>query len=145
MSSPLQVLIIEDSEDDALLLMQELMRGGYDPRFLRVETPEAAADAFDGPAYDLILCDYMMPRWNAQGVLKLYKQRNVKTPLIVVSGAIGEYMAAQMIAAGAYDYVPKGSPERLLSAMKRLFPDQPGGELSRTPHVGRRRFRDRVR
>ncbi len=122
MPLPLQVLIIEDSEDDALLLMRELIRGGYDPRFLRVETPEATADAFSGPAYDLILCDYMMPRWNAQGVLKLYRQKNLKTPLIVVSGAIGEYIAAQTIAAGACDYISKSDPGRLVSAVRRLFP-----------------------
>ena len=63
--APLRVLVVEDSEDDALLLLRELRRGGYEPEHERVETPEDMRKALADSSWDVIFSDYRMPRFEA--------------------------------------------------------------------------------
>ncbi|MEE9247183.1 MAG: response regulator, partial [Dehalococcoidia bacterium] len=118
MTKPLRVLVVEDSEDDALLAVRELRRG-YDPVFERVETGEAMAAALENQAWDIVIADYQMPHFNALDALKLSQQSGLDLPFIIVSGAIGEDMAVEAMKAGAHDYVMKGNLARLAPAVER--------------------------
>ena len=123
MSRPLRVLIIEDSEDDALLLAREIKQGGYAPIFERVDTAEAMRAALAKQTWDIILSDYNMPHFSASTALELFRQSDLDIPFIIVSGAIGEETAVTMMKAGAHDYVMKDNLSRLLPAINRELED----------------------
>jgi PAS domain S-box-containing protein len=119
MMKPLRVLIVEDSEDDALLMIRELKKGGYDPEYERVETAEAMRAALFEKSWDVILCDYQLPRFNGLAAIALLKETGIDIPLIIVSGAIGEETAADCMRLGARDYIMKGNLSRLVPAIER--------------------------
>ena len=119
MRGPLQVLMVEDSEDDALLIAAELQRGGFEPAFERVETAAAMQAALDRQEWDLIICDYSMPQLEGPAALVIYRQKGRDTPFISVSGTVGEETVAEMMKAGAHDYVLKHHLARLVPAVKR--------------------------
>jgi putative nucleotidyltransferase with HDIG domain len=122
-STPLRVLIVEDSEGDALLLVRELKRGGYEPDFERVDTPEAMSATLAKGVWDIILSDYAMPRFSAPAALALFKESGLDIPFIIVSGAIGEETAVEMMKAGAHDFVMKGNLARLIPVIERELND----------------------
>lgn len=123
MERTLRVLLVEDSEDDAALLVRELERGGYVLTFQRVDTAEDMACALDGETWDIIIADYAMPRFSAPAALVLVKKRGLDIPFIIVSGAIGEETAVAAMKAGAHDYVMKGNTVRLCAAIDRELRD----------------------
>jgi PAS domain S-box-containing protein len=119
MSKPLRVLIVEDSEDDALLAIRELKKGGYEPEYERVETAGAMRTALREKSWDITLCDYDMPKFDGLAAIALLKETGIDLPLIIVSGAIGEETAVDCMRFGARDYVMKGNLSRLASAIER--------------------------
>ena len=119
MNKPLRVLIVEDSEDDALLTIRELKKGGYEPEYERVETAEAMRIPLQEKSWDIILCDYSMPKFSGPAAIALLKETGIDLPLIIVSGAIGEETAVDCMRFGARDYVMKGNLFRLVSAIER--------------------------
>lgn len=119
MTKPLRVLIVEDSEDDALLVVHQLRRGGYDPDFQQVNTKEQLERALDGGNWDAVITDYSMPRFSAYGTLALLKERGLDIPCIVVSGTIGEETAVLTMKGGAHDYIMKDNLNRLVPAIER--------------------------
>ncbi len=119
MLDPLRVLIVEDSEDDTLLMVRELQRGGFDPVFERVQTPDSMTAALQAQAWDLIISDYSMPQFGGSAALSLFKQQGLDIPFIAVSGVIGEDTAVEMMKAGADDYVMKSRLARLAPAVRR--------------------------
>jgi PAS domain S-box-containing protein len=119
----LRVLIIEDSEDDLLLLIRSLKKGGYNPLYERVETAAAMKKALKEKQWDIILCDYKMPSFSGPSAIALLKESNIDIPLIVVTGAIGEEMAAECMRLGANDYIIKGNLSRLCPAIARELED----------------------
>jgi len=119
MSSPLRVLIVEDSLDDTLLITGALQRGGLDPVFERVETAAALRAALEVHDWDLIICDYSMPQLAGPDALAIYRETGLDIPFISVSGTVGEETVAGMIKAGAHDYVMKHHLARLGPAVKR--------------------------
>ena len=112
---------MEDSENDALLLLRELERGGYQPEYERVDTPEAMKKALagDSASWDVIFSDYHMPRFRAPEALELAHEAGSEAPFIVVSGRIGEEVAVEVMKAGAYDYVMKDNLVRLCATVER--------------------------
>lgn len=126
MRTPLRVLLIEDSEDDALLLVRELRRGGYDVTHQRVDSSEAMHAALDSAAWDLVMSDHSMPGFSGTEALRLLRDRNVEIPFIFVSGTIGEEMAVSALKSGAQDYLLKGNLRRLLSAVDRTLQEAEG-------------------
>lgn len=119
MSTPLQALIAEDSEEDALLLLRELRKGGYDVTAERVETPEAFQKALERGTWDIVLCDYTFPRFSGGEALKIFKESGRELPFIFVSGTIGEEAAVEAMREGAHDYVIKSRLSRLCPAVER--------------------------
>lgn len=119
MSAPLHLLLIEDSEEDALLLVREIARGGFDVSYERVETPEVMAAALDSDSWDLVISDCIMPRFSGLAALKLLQQKRLDLPFIIVSGKIGEDIAVDVMKAGAHDYILKNNLFRLVPAINR--------------------------
>jgi two-component system, cell cycle sensor histidine kinase and response regulator CckA len=119
MTSPLRVLIVEDSEDDMLLMLRELRRGGYTLDSLRVDTPVSMQVALDRQPWDVVIADYTLPAFNAPDALKLLQNQQQDIPFIIVSGTIGEETAVAAMKAGAHDYITKGNLARLVPAVER--------------------------
>jgi signal transduction histidine kinase/DNA-binding response OmpR family regulator len=123
MSKTIRVLIVEDSENDALLLVRELRRGGFEPAFERVDTADAMAAALAKQTWDLVLADYNMPHFSGIAALELLKHIGLDIPFIVVSGSIGEDVAVAAMKAGAHDYMMKGNLQRLIPSIERELRD----------------------
>ena len=119
MSIPLRVLVVEDSPDDADLVLHELRRGGYEPEFERVETAAAMDSALQEKQWDIVLSDYSMPSFSGIDALKLLRSKDLDIPFILISGKIGEETAVDAMKSGANDYVMKGNLERLVPAVER--------------------------
>ena len=120
MDAPLRVLLVEDSEDDTLLLVRSLRRGGYDPIWERVDTAAAMEAALDGRGWDLVISDHGMPAFDSAAALALLRRKGfVDLPFIIVSGQIGEDAAVAAMRAGAHDYLMKDNLARLNSAIER--------------------------
>ena len=116
---PIRLLICEDSDDDALLLVTRLRRGGLDVTAERVERAEQAAEALRLRPPDLVLSDYHMPGFGAERALELLHASGLDVPFILVSGRIGEEHAAGLLRAGAHDFVLKDRPARLVPVVRR--------------------------
>jgi len=120
MNELLRVLIIEDSEDDAELLVIALEQGGYNVVCQRVDTRVAMQAALDKPqSWDIIIADYSMPQFSAIAALEVLKEWPLDLPFIIVSGKIGEDTAVSAMKAGAHDYLVKGKLSRLIPAVER--------------------------
>ncbi|MCB1614408.1 MAG: EAL domain-containing protein [Pseudomonadales bacterium] len=119
----LKVLIVDDSENDALLLVRELKKGGYDPSFHRVESESELESALCEPGWELVITDHNMPGFSSREALELVKKANLDVPVIIVSGAIGEDVAVSAMKAGAHDYIMKDSLKRLVPAINRELRD----------------------
>ena len=119
MGKPLRVLIVEDSEDDALLLTFELRRGDYSPIAKRIETVEALQQALEQETWDVVISDYVLPGFSGLEALRLVRKSGLDLPFIVVSGKIGEDTAVQAMKEGANDYLIKGNVSRLVPAIER--------------------------
>ena len=119
MDKPLRVLLVEDSEDDALLLQRELKRSGYAPIMHRVDTPEQLGLALQSPEWDVIITDHNLPGFGSDAALRLVHESGLDIPVIIVSGTIGEDVAVSAMKAGASDYIMKGNLARLAPAIER--------------------------
>ncbi|SEM02979.1 Response regulator receiver domain-containing protein [Stigmatella aurantiaca] len=119
MATPLRLLLIEDFEDDALMVLRELRRGGYDVTHTRIETPEALTHALDTSTWDAIIADYALPRFDALAAFALVQRRNLDIPFLIVSGQIGEETAVAAMRAGVHDFLLKDRLSRLGPAVAR--------------------------
>jgi diguanylate cyclase (GGDEF)-like protein len=119
----LRLLLIEDSEDDAALVVRALTRCGYAVTSERVETRETLAAALDRQAWDLVIADYTMPRFSGLAALELLREHDPDIPFIFVSGTIGEDAAVAAMKTGAHDYIMKGNLKRLIPAIDRELRD----------------------
>jgi PAS domain S-box-containing protein len=115
----IRVLIVEDSTDDAELVLRQLRRAGYDPVFERVQTAEEMKTALEREAWDLVVSDFSMPQFDALAALKLLIQSGHDLPFIVVSGTIGEDIAVTIMKTGAHDYILKQNLTRFVPAVQR--------------------------
>ena len=115
----LRVLIVEDSEFDAQVMITLLRKAGYDPLVKRVETAPEMTCALAEQAWDIILADYNLPSFDAVSALQLLQRSRLDLPFIIVSGGIGEDIAVAAMKAGAHDYLMKGNLSRLAPAVER--------------------------
>jgi two-component system cell cycle sensor histidine kinase/response regulator CckA len=119
MGTSLRLLIVEDSEDDATLLVRELKCGGFDVDFHRVDTAGAMKTALDSQEWDLVISDYSMPHFSGLKALEILRERGPDIPFIFVSGTIGEETAVATLKVGAQDYVLKTNLKRLVPSIQR--------------------------
>lgn len=118
MSNELRILIVEDSESDAELILHELNSKGFKIKSLRVENALAMRQALE-QTWDIILSDFRLPQFNAITALEELQRTGKDIPFIIVSQAIGEGVAVELMRAGAADYVMKSSLKRLAPAVER--------------------------
>ena len=123
MPAPLRALIVEDSEDDAALIVRELERGGFDVTHSRVDSPRAMNTALDSAKWDIVISDYSMPGFSGAEALKILRTRTSEIPFIYVSGTLGEDAAVAALKSGAQDYLVKGNLGRLVTAIERELRD----------------------
>jgi PAS domain S-box-containing protein len=119
MKKALRILVVEDSEDDALLVLHQIKSCGYDVDYERVQTSEAMKVALREKKWDIVLSDYMMPHFNGLEALTYLKESGFDIPFIIISGTIGEDIAVEAMKAGAHDYLMKNNLQRLLPAIER--------------------------
>lgn len=123
MRSDIQVLMVEDSEDDATLVERELRRGGLAPSVFRVDTEQDLLGALARPGWDVVLSDYRLPAFTGLQALRVVRELDPDLPFIIVSGAVGEETAVDAMRTGAHDYVMKGNLARLSQVVRREIAD----------------------
>jgi diguanylate cyclase (GGDEF)-like protein len=117
--TPLRVLLIEDAEDDAALVIRALTLAGYELTARRVDTARALRQALKSGTWDLAIADYTMPGFTGSRALEIVREHEADMPFIFVSGTIGEDVAVAAMRTGAQDYIMKGSLARLAPAVAR--------------------------
>ncbi len=142
--SLLRVLLVEDSEDDALLTVRELRRGGYQVSYCRVEDAPTMQAALQDP-WDLVLADYTLPQFSALAALALLQSLHLDLPFIVISGTIGEEQAVAAMKMGAHDYLMKGKLARLVPAVEREIRDATERQRRRQAEAALRQREQRFR
>ena len=117
---PLHILIVEDSPDDAQLIISRLEQDGLEAKCQRVDTEADFKAALAHPP-DLILADYSLPQFSGLRALQIIKEQNLNIPLILISGVVDEEIIVRAIKQGADDYVMKDRPARLASAIQNAL------------------------
>jgi PAS domain S-box-containing protein/putative nucleotidyltransferase with HDIG domain len=145
MDKPIRVLIVDDSEDDGLLLLRNLKHGGFNPSYEQVDTAEAMSRSLDNQTWDVILCDNSMPTFNASSALKLYKDKGLDLPFIIVSGTIADETAVAAMKAGAHDYIMKDNLARLSSAIDRELREAKNRQERRITELQLRKSEEKYR
>ena len=120
MPTSIRVLIVEDSADDAELMLRDLADHGFAPQADRVKTEAAYLAGLDA-APDVILTDYRLPQFSGQRALELLSERRLDIPIIVITGAIGDEEAAGLIKLGASDFLLKDRLARLGPAVTQAL------------------------
>ena len=115
----LNILVVEDSENDTELLLEELRRKHYTPQHERVQTAPELVTALGHRKWDAVISDYTMPQFSGPAALKLIRDQGLDVPFIFVSGTHGEEIAVDMMRAGANDYLSKDNLSRLVPAIER--------------------------
>jgi PAS domain S-box-containing protein len=119
MGNPLAVLIVEDSDSDAQLIVRLLKKAGYEITFQVVETAAQMRAALAQSQWDIVISDYSLPQFDGPAALRLLQATGLDLPFIAVSGMMGEAAAVAMMQAGAHDYLMKDNLVRLAPAVKR--------------------------
>ncbi len=116
---PVNLLFVEDVEDDALLIVRELRRGGFEPNYQRVDSAEELKTALVAHPWDVVITDHNLPGFSSTAAIELVRQHDSDLPVIIVSGSIGEEVAVEAMRMGAKDYIMKGNMRRLVPAIQR--------------------------
>ena len=115
----LHVLIVEDSPDDAFLLVRDLKKEGFCVESLRVQSETEMRGALQKDQWDLVISDHALPGFSDMAALQLTRERDLDLPFIILSGAISDAQAVQAMRSGAQDYIMKGNSARLMPAIRR--------------------------
>lgn len=129
-AKPLRLLLVEDDDDDALLVVRALRRAGWDVDCTRATDAPGVRSAL-AQRFDAVISDHGMPGFDSRSALRLVREHDPDVPFIIVSGMIGEEAAADAMAAGASDYVMKGSLARLAPALDRELGEAAANERRR--------------
>jgi PAS domain S-box-containing protein len=137
MPKTLRILIIEDVESDAGLVLRQLDKSGYALEWRRVDEAGEMLSALQEAKWDAVIADYRLPCFDAQGALEMLRDSGLDLPFIVVSGTIGEETAAALMKAGAHDYVMKGNLARLTPVLERELKE---AEVRRQSRIDRKKL-----
>ena len=132
----LDVLLIEDSLEDAELAVWRLSEGGFRCRYRVVTCEEELRSALLERAPSFILSDFSLPGFDGMEALAVAAEVAPGVPFIFLSGTIGEERAIEALRRGAVDYVLKSNPMRLVPAVKRALAD---AQLQRATRIAERR------
>ena len=119
MGTPLRLLMVEDSDDDAQLLLVKVRRAGYEPDYVRVDNEPDLREALRDPSWQIVISDYAMPGFSGLKALQILRDHNPDLPFILVSGTVGEEIAVNAMRNGANDYIMKDNLTRLIPAIER--------------------------
>jgi class 3 adenylate cyclase len=139
---PLRVLLVEDSEDDAELIVLALRASGYEPQFLRVESARSMAAAFADREWDVVICDYNLPGFSGTAALRLLQESQLDLPFLLVSGTVPEDTAVAAMQSGARDYVMKDNLARLAPAVQRELQEAEERRVRRAREEERKRLEE---
>ncbi len=131
----ISVLLVEDSSDDAELMLRALIQDGFAVRSRRVETADALVSALETDDWNVVLSDYNLPGFNGLEALEVLKQTGLDLPFIVVSGTISDEVAVAVMRAGAHDYLMKNNLARLGPAVRRELAEAEGRHARRRAEV----------
>src|SRR4051812_15842950 len=145
MSAGLKVLVVEDSEHDAELLLHELGKAGYKPSARRVDNAVDMEAALVQGNWDLIISDYVLPQFSGLEALKIIQRKGLDIPFIIVSGKIGEEVAVEALKAGANDYLLKDRLTRLGPAIERELREAAARRQRREAEMALRESEERYR
>jgi len=123
MTALLKVLIVEDNDDDAQLLLVRLRRAGYSPEYVRVDNADALTKTLQEHDWQIVISDYAMPGFSGLEALRILREHDKEMPFILVSGTVGEEIAVEAMRSGANDYIMKDNLTRLLPAIERELRD----------------------
>lgn len=141
----LRVLLVEDSESDAELLIEALRRGGYDPDWERVQTEDELRRILQRREWDIVFCDFSLPGFDAMGALRTLRETGSDLPVIVVSGKVSEEFAVEALKTGASDFLLKHNLTRLIPAVKRELREAESRLARRLSEAKRRHAEDALR
>ncbi|HNR43528.1 MAG TPA: PAS domain S-box protein [Methanofastidiosum sp.] len=119
----LRILLVEDSIDDAELLVRLIKKGGYPVYYERIDTAKQMVEALTNKQWDVIISDYKMPGFSGIKALEILNEFDIDIPFILVSGTIGEQLAVEAMKKGANDYLMKDNLSRLVPAIEREIKD----------------------
>jgi PAS domain S-box-containing protein len=145
MTAPIRLLICEDNDDDALLIVNRLRRDGLEVTYERVERADAAETAIRTDPPDVVISDYCMPPFTAEDALRILHESELDIPFILVSGMIGEEHAAALMRIGAHDFVSKDHLSRLALVLQRELRESEGRNQRRHAEAELRRSEQRFR
>lgn len=145
MPTRLRILIVENSEDDALLCLREIRQAGYEVVFKRVDTESAMQAALEREAWDLILAAYSMPQFGAMEALSVLQKSGLDIPFLIISGTVRVEDAVQAMKAGAHDYLMKADLARLASAIERELGEVKARQARREAEASLRFNEERLR
>ncbi|WP_433301473.1 response regulator [Actinoplanes sp. CA-030573] len=115
----MHILVVDDSDDDAVLIVRQLAKAGLEVVHRRADTPEGVAAALADRSPDVVICDYNMPVFRAEEALEQVREHDADIPFLLVSGQVGEEAAAAMMRAGVRDFLLKDRLARLAPAVQR--------------------------
>ncbi|MDX2302213.1 MAG: response regulator [Microscillaceae bacterium] len=121
MDSMIKILLIEDSEDDAMLIQREFIKSQIVQVCTRIETKERLIEMLHRENWDIVISDYTLPQLDGLTALHLVNQISPGLPFILVSGKVGEELAVEVMKAGADDYIMKDNLKRLAPAVLRAI------------------------
>ena len=123
-SQSLRILILEDDLLDAELAILKLEQDGFSCDWQRVDTRASFTDCLENGDYDLVLADYNLPSFDGLGALKIFVEKALDIPFIIVSGNLGEEIAVETLRSGATDYVLKDRLSSLPPAVRRALDEK---------------------
>ncbi|MBM4404068.1 MAG: PAS domain S-box protein, partial [Candidatus Cloacimonetes bacterium] len=123
MYDSLKILFVEDNETDVRLMVQMLKKEFETVSYRQVNDADALLRALEDERWDIIVTDYSMPEFSGEEVLEIHRSLGLNMPVILVSGAVGEEIAVEMMKAGANDYILKDNLPRLIPAITRELED----------------------
>src|SRR5262245_61048000 len=117
MKRKLRLLVVEDSDEDAFLLLRELKRT-YEIEHRQVCTRDTMKAALEQP-WDVVISDWSMPEFSGLEAWSMVRDAGLDLPFVIVSGTIGEDIAVDALKAGVHDFMSKGKLARLVPTIER--------------------------
>ncbi|MBI1807102.1 MAG: response regulator [Ignavibacteria bacterium] len=145
MKTKLRVLHIEDSPRDVEIIQSKLEDHGFECEITRAQTEGEIVSVFSRRAFDVVFCDYSLPKYDGVSALNLVRKKDLDIPFIFVSGTIGEIRAIEALKGGATDYVRKDDLTRLVPSIRRALRESEERHKRKIAEEGLRKAEEKYR